>query len=60
MPTPPTDPSDTALRSLLRRVVVILVAAVVVIAAFVVAWRVGAFTPSRDEPRPSSPADAKP
>jgi hypothetical protein len=48
MPTPaPSDPSEIALRSLIRRVVVFLVAALVVIAAFVVAWRVGAFTPSR-------------
>ena len=48
MPTPaPSDPSQTALRSLIRRVVVIFVAAIVVIAAFVIAWRVGAFTPSR-------------
>jgi hypothetical protein len=51
MPTPPpppnNDPSQIALRSLLRRVAVILVAAVVVIAAFVIAWNLGAFTPSR-------------
>jgi len=47
MPTPaPNDPYQTALRSLIRRVVVIFVAAIVVIAAFVIAWRVGAFTPA--------------
>ena len=47
MPTPaPSDPSQTALRSLIWRVVAILVAAIVVIAAFVVAWRVGWFRPS--------------
>jgi hypothetical protein len=50
VPTPPpSDPSHAAqiaLRSLIRRVVVFLVAAVVVVAAFVIAWRVGAFAPS--------------
>jgi hypothetical protein len=45
MPTP-NDPHQIALRSLIRRVVVILVAAIVVLAAFAIAWRVGAFTPS--------------
>jgi L-asparagine transporter-like permease len=43
----PSDPSQTALRSLIWRVVVFFVAAIVVIAAFVIAWRVGAFAPSR-------------
>jgi hypothetical protein len=43
----PTDPSDIALRSLMRRVAVFFVAAVVVIAAFVIAWLVGAFKPYR-------------
>jgi hypothetical protein len=51
MPTPPPsdapDASQIALRSLIRRVVGFLVAAVVVVAAFVIAWRVGAFTPAR-------------
>jgi hypothetical protein len=48
MPTPaPSDPSQIALRSLIRRVVVFFVAALVVIAVFVIAWCVGAFTPSR-------------
>jgi hypothetical protein len=48
MPTPaPKDPSDPALRWLILRVVAILVAAVVVIAAFGIAWKLGAFTPSR-------------
>jgi hypothetical protein len=42
---PPSDPSQIALRSLIRRVVVILVAAAVVIAAFVIAWWAGAFAP---------------
>jgi L-asparagine transporter-like permease len=47
MPTPePSDPSETALRSLIWRVVVFWVAAVAVIAAFVIAWCVGAFAPS--------------
>jgi len=47
MPAPSDDPSQAALRSLIWRVVVFCVAALVVIAAFVIAWRVGAFTPSR-------------
>ena len=48
MPKPvANDPSQTALRSLIWRVVVFLVAAIAVIAAFVIAWRVGAFAPSR-------------
>jgi hypothetical protein len=42
----PAD-AQVALRSLIWRVVVILVAAAVVIVAFVIAWRVGAFAPSR-------------
>jgi amino acid permease len=46
MSTPvPTDPSQTALRSLIWRVVVFFVAGIAVIAAFVIAWRVGAFAP---------------
>jgi amino acid permease len=48
MPTPvPSDPSETALRSLIWRVVVLFVAAIAVVAAFVIAWRVGVFAPSR-------------
>jgi L-asparagine transporter-like permease len=48
MPKPvPDDPSQAALRSLIWRVVVFFVAGLVVIAAFVIAWRVGAFSPSR-------------
>ena len=48
MPKPdPTDPSQIALRSLIRRVVVFFVAAIVVVAAFVIAWLTGAFTPRR-------------
>jgi hypothetical protein len=43
----PVDPSRAALRSLIWRVVVFFVAALAVIAAFVIAWRVGAFSPSR-------------
>jgi len=46
MPTP-RDPAQAALRSLIWRVVGFFVAAVVVIAAFVIAWRVGAFSASR-------------
>jgi hypothetical protein len=42
----PNEPSQVALRSLIRRVVVILVAAAIVMAAFIIAWRVGAFAPS--------------
>ena len=46
MPTPaPKDPSQIALRSLIWRVVVFIVAGIAVIAAFVIAWRVGAFVP---------------
>ena len=46
MRTPvPKDPSQTALRSLICRVVVFFVAGLAVIAAFVIAWRVGAFAP---------------
>ena len=46
MPTPmPKDPSQIALRSLIWRVVVFFVAGLAVIAAFVIAWRVGAFAP---------------
>ena len=46
MSTPaPKDPSQTALRSLIWRVVVFFVAGIAVIAAFVIAWRVGAFLP---------------
>jgi hypothetical protein len=41
----PKDPSQAALRSLIWRVVVFLVAGIAVIAAFVIAWRVGAFVP---------------
>jgi hypothetical protein len=48
MRTPvPQDPSQIALRSLIWRVVVFFVAGMAVIAAFVIAWRVGAFMPSR-------------
>jgi hypothetical protein len=48
MPRPvPSDSSQTALRSLIWRVVVFFVAAIAVIAAFVIAWRAGAFLPSR-------------
>jgi hypothetical protein len=48
MPRPaPSDPSEIALRSMIWRVVVFVVAAIVVIAAFVIAWRAGAFAPSR-------------
>jgi len=48
MPAPvPSDPSEAALRSLKGRVVMILVAATVVLVAFVIAWLVGAFAPSR-------------
>jgi hypothetical protein len=41
-----TSPPQTELRSLIWRVVVFFAAAIAVIAAFVVAWRVGAFAPS--------------
>jgi hypothetical protein len=43
----PSDPSQAALRSMIWRFVVFFVAGLVVIAAFVIAWRVGAFAPSR-------------
>jgi hypothetical protein len=43
----PSDPSQAALRSLIWRVIVFFVAGLVVIAAFVIAWRVGAFSPTR-------------
>jgi hypothetical protein len=47
MPTPaPTDPSEIALRSMIWRVVVFFVAGVAVIAAFVIAYRRGAFAPA--------------
>jgi hypothetical protein len=46
MPAPaPNDPSQAALRSLIRRVVVFFVAGIAVIAAFAIAWRLGAFSP---------------
>jgi hypothetical protein len=48
MPTPvPKDPSQAALRWVIRRVIVFSVVAVAVIAAFAIAWRVGAFSPNR-------------
>jgi hypothetical protein len=48
MPRPvPTDPSEIALRSLVRRVIVFFVAGMVVIAAFAIAYRIGAFAPLR-------------
>jgi hypothetical protein len=48
MATPvPSDPYKNALRSLIWRVVAFSVAAMVVIAAFVIAWRIGAFEPAR-------------
>jgi hypothetical protein len=43
----PDEPSEIALRSLIRRVVVIIVAAVIVMAAFIIAWCVGWFEPRR-------------
>jgi hypothetical protein len=47
MPAPvPRDPSQAALRSLIWRVVVFFVAGLAVIAAFVIAWRFGAFAPA--------------
>ncbi len=42
----PSDPSQTALRSLIWRVVVFFVAGLVIIAAFAIAWRLGAFAPA--------------
>jgi hypothetical protein len=48
MSTPvPSDPSERALRSLVWRVIVACVAGIAVIAAFVIAWRFGAFAPPR-------------
>lgn len=48
MRTPaPIDPQQAALRSLIRRVAWFFAAGVLVIAAFVVAWLLGAFAPSR-------------
>ena len=48
MPTPdPNDPQRMALRSLVRRVIGFCVAAIVVIAAYAIAARLGAFSPSR-------------
>ena len=44
---PRSDPSQAALRSLIGRVIVFVVAAIAVIVAFVIAWRLGAFSPSR-------------
>jgi hypothetical protein len=43
----PNEPSQIALRSLIWRVIVFFVAAMAVIAAFAIAWRLGAFAPSR-------------
>jgi hypothetical protein len=43
---PPDDPSQVALRSLIRRVIIFMVAAIAVIVAFVIAWQVGAFAPA--------------
>jgi hypothetical protein len=46
MPTRvPSDPSQAALRWVIRRFVLFCVVAVAAIAAFVVAWRLGAFAP---------------
>jgi hypothetical protein len=47
----PGDPALIALRSLIWRVVVFFLAGLAVIAAFVVAWRVGAFAPARGTPQ---------
>jgi hypothetical protein len=48
MRTPtPDDPSQAALRSLIRRVVWFFVAGMLVIATFIVAYLLGAFAPSR-------------
>jgi hypothetical protein len=46
-PAAPNDPHQKALRSLIWRVVGFSVAALAIIAAFAIAWRVGAFAPSR-------------
>jgi len=48
MPTPvPSDASQTELRSLIWRVVVFFLAGMAVVGAFAIAWRLGAFAPSR-------------
>jgi hypothetical protein len=48
MPTPdPSDPSQPALRSLIRRVVVFFVAGMALVAAFGIAWWLGAFSSRR-------------
>lgn len=49
MPTTPVppDPAQRALRSLVWRVIVACIAGLVVIAAFVIAWRLGAFAAPR-------------
>jgi len=48
MPTPvPSDPTQKALRSLIWRVIMFFVAGMAVVAAFAIAWRLGAFAPSR-------------
>jgi hypothetical protein len=52
LPTPmrtpaPIDPHQAALRSMIRRFVWFFAAGMLVIAAFVVAWLLGAFAPSR-------------
>ena len=48
MPKPAqNDPSQAALRSMIWRFALFFVAGMVVIAAFVIAWRVGWFRPSR-------------
>jgi hypothetical protein len=47
MPEPPDDPTKSDLRSLVWRVVVFFVAGMAVIAAFAIAWRMGAFAPTR-------------
>jgi len=43
----PIDHSQKELSSLVSRVIVFSVAALAVIAAFAIAWRLGAFVPSR-------------
>ena len=43
----PNDPSDVALRSLIRRVVWFFACGMLVIAAFAIAYLLGAFAPSR-------------
>ena len=42
-PVPPDPSSQRALRSLVWRVIVACIAGIAVIAAFVIAWRLGAF-----------------